>query len=1249
MQIWRRLFVGLITSCFLSSASFALDGTGPPKPVPDASGLSSEMMWRARRPAQWSFTAGITQEFMHRPLVVVASQDDEGLALLRDVLGWRVGGRLALSDRTEVALVVPLWIANSDVAGTADPFGGVGDAAISVPHQLYAAEGLAIAWTPTATIPLGSEALLLGDRTPSIRSPIVAEVGGDRWMVLGWTGPIIRGFEQRYVNYRGGLGWSGGISGVGRIGSRLSLGMDARWEWLAPRGGPMNPSPVSIEGGVNGQWALNNQWFLRGGLSGGSPAPGVPVVRMMGHVGRSFSGRRDAEPGESPKETETPNPTLVLTMVDPEGQPIANAVVRADGEEAGRTDVAGVLALEDQRRPPKRLTVEADGYAKAMVEGGGVRSLFSGGEATLTLSPLPVSVSVEVRNTDGEPIPATWTASREGSAETVSANGDWRPGIWRVGVQADGYVSQTRTVEIDLNDPPQRLDFALAPKRGERSFEVVITDPFGRVVINAEVLADGLPVGRTGVDGRVALSGLASDVQALEVRGPQMEPLTYTFSDQKEEAVSLVMAYEAGALRLRVLEPDGEPARDATVRFAGPGRLGPFELDDEGERVFNLRPGTWRVVIGSPDFGLQQRTVEIEEDDRRLQTLEVQLLEPEDGTSNLAIRVVDGENVPVSGASISLDGRSIGRTGSGGGVTLGDLRAGERELSVSSPWLEPFEDLVFLDAGDQEYTAIVQWKPGVALVSARVGSRPVGDATARFVGPQPMEPVVLGDPGEKYLQIAPGRWRVLMSSPTYGMAPAATSVSEERRILHRIEGAFADLVAGDGQITAVVMSPDNRPVRGAAVSLDGVSIGMTDAAGTLLLSGVEAGLHELSVVADGMGRIDREVDITVDAQEARFELGWAVGATRILVRRGEQPATDARLRLGGVRYIGQSAVDANGELFLALEPGIWQAVATGAGVSPAQTRFEVSDQPILNRVELVFDDSDQSYSELALLVRDVNGRPIPGATVSVGSELATESGPGGLAILSVDPGEQVVGVVAAGYVPVQDLALQVREGFNERSVSLQWVPVQVPVRVTAEGQPVAGVEVELAGQQQVAPKRTNADGIAAFSVQPGSWELLVRAQGFGDSAVDLQVAPNQAMEPVAVELSRAMVEVEGDRIEVRDTVYFDTGKATLKEESTPLLDAVAATLRAHPEIVRIVVEGHTDSVGTVEVNYALSRERAQAVVHALVARGVAPERLAAAGFGSLRPVAENQSAEGRAANRRVELRGETAGKPLSSE
>ncbi|MBX3023557.1 OmpA family protein [bacterium] len=101
-------------------------------------------------------------------------------------------------------------------------------------------------------------------------------------------------------------------------------------------------------------------------------------------------------------------------------------------------------------------------------------------------------------------------------------------------------------------------------------------------------------------------------------------------------------------------------------------------------------------------------------------------------------------------------------------------------------------------------------------------------------------------------------------------------------------------------------------------------------------------------------------------------------------------------------------------------------------------------------------------------------------------------------------------------------------------------------------------------------------------------------------------------------------------------VNFDFDKANIRADAVPILEEAAKTLKEESELT-VSVNGYTDSVGTEAYNLRLSERRADAVRAYLEKLGVAGSRLTARGFGKSNPVASNETAEGRAQNRRVEL------------
>ena len=146
----------------------------------------------------------------------------------------------------------------------------------------------------------------------------------------------------------------------------------------------------------------------------------------------------------------------------------------------------------------------------------------------------------------------------------------------------------------------------------------------------------------------------------------------------------------------------------------------------------------------------------------------------------------------------------------------------------------------------------------------------------------------------------------------------------------------------------------------------------------------------------------------------------------------------------------------------------------------------------------------------------------------------------------------------------------------------------------------------------------------------GAEQRAAEAQSAADSAAAQAASLRAEIDQLhATQTARGLMVNFGD-------VLFDTGGDTLKPGADQNLDRLAKFMAAHPER-RVLAEGYTDSVGTEDFNLALSQRRAQALKHALIARGVDGSRIDTTGFGKQYPVASNSDAGGRQLNRRVEV------------
>ena len=193
----------------------------------------------------------------------------------------------------------------------------------------------------------------------------------------------------------------------------------------------------------------------------------------------------------------------------------------------------------------------------------------------------------------------------------------------------------------------------------------------------------------------------------------------------------------------------------------------------------------------------------------------------------------------------------------------------------------------------------------------------------------------------------------------------------------------------------------------------------------------------------------------------------------------------------------------------------------------------------------------------------------------------------------------------------------------------------------ATGEPLAGVLVSAGNTRQAT---TAEDGGFVLERVPAG--LAVVSGSHPDYLPDTESADLVSGESVDVRLE---LEPNGktsdslgeqlDKLGKIDLygIYFDIDKDSLKAESGEVLEQVLALLEARPQL-RLVVAGHTDAEGADAHNLDLSNRRAGSVVAWLVEHGIDGARLQAEGHGESRPVAGNDSAEGRALNRRVELR-----------
>ena len=153
-------------------------------------------------------------------------------------------------------------------------------------------------------------------------------------------------------------------------------------------------------------------------------------------------------------------------------------------------------------------------------------------------------------------------------------------------------------------------------------------------------------------------------------------------------------------------------------------------------------------------------------------------------------------------------------------------------------------------------------------------------------------------------------------------------------------------------------------------------------------------------------------------------------------------------------------------------------------------------------------------------------------------------------------------------------------------------------------------------------------------VSGNNYGIAVKAKGylFHSENFDIPTGSGDNLVSKLIELKNIAV---GSKIALRN-VFFDTGKAFLRAESNGELDRIVKLMKDVPTL-KIEISGHTDNTGSATVNQTLSQQRAEAVVNYLTSKGIQANRLTAKGYGSSKPVASNNTDDGKQQNRRTEF------------
>lgn len=161
---------------------------------------------------------------------------------------------------------------------------------------------------------------------------------------------------------------------------------------------------------------------------------------------------------------------------------------------------------------------------------------------------------------------------------------------------------------------------------------------------------------------------------------------------------------------------------------------------------------------------------------------------------------------------------------------------------------------------------------------------------------------------------------------------------------------------------------------------------------------------------------------------------------------------------------------------------------------------------------------------------------------------------------------------------------------------------------------------------------TDAAGRFSMLIPPAA-KYAVRYKVFNNTQSDLEMDMPASKNPYTFSYT---LTITPPRTFTLDNVFFDSGKATLRPESSKELNELAEYMNLQKTLI-IEIAGHTDNIGTAESNLKLSEERANAVKQHLIKKGIATERIQAKGYGDTQPIADNSTTAGKQKNRRTEV------------
>jgi outer membrane protein OmpA-like peptidoglycan-associated protein len=170
------------------------------------------------------------------------------------------------------------------------------------------------------------------------------------------------------------------------------------------------------------------------------------------------------------------------------------------------------------------------------------------------------------------------------------------------------------------------------------------------------------------------------------------------------------------------------------------------------------------------------------------------------------------------------------------------------------------------------------------------------------------------------------------------------------------------------------------------------------------------------------------------------------------------------------------------------------------------------------------------------------------------------------------------------------------------------------------------------GKKVVYDGKSDASGTSSFQLLPGEYKIDVSAKGYIPAEEDLDISKATKGTTQTIELKQPKIE-KGLEFKLK-SINFETGSDKLTNSSGDILNLMASMLKEYPQMI-VEVAGYSDNVGDANKNLELSKKRAESVKAYLIGKGAKESQLKSIGYGEAKPIASNDTEEGRKQNRRV--------------